>query len=88
LPKSGRDGKPQIGDTKMTVYKIIEMLETISAKVDSEDRWLSTSEACEYASVSEKTLRRNVAKGTLKCSTAVGKNLYLKSDLKQWLKKG
>ena len=70
----------------MTVYKIIEMLEAISSKVDSEDRWLSTSEACDYASVSEKTLRRNVAKGTLKCSTAVGKNLYLRSDLKKWLK--
>ena len=72
----------------MTVFKILEALERIESKLGSEDRWLSTSEACDYASVSEKTLRRNVAKGTLKCSTAVGKNLYLKSDLKQWLKKG
>ena len=70
----------------MTVFKILEALERIESKLGSEDRWLSTSEACDYASVSEKTLRRNVAKGTLKCSTAVGKNLYLKSDLKKWLK--
>jgi excisionase family DNA binding protein len=70
----------------MTVFKIIEMLERIESRISPEDRWLSTSEACDYASVSEKTLRRNVAKGTLKCSTAVGKNLYLRSDLKKWLK--
>ena len=70
----------------MTVIKIIEMLERIESKVDAEDRWLDTQEACTYAGVSEKTLRRNVAKGTLKCSTAVGKNLYLRSDLKKWLK--
>ena len=67
-------------------YKILEILERIESKVDAEDRWLGTAEACAYASVSEKTLRRNVDKGTLKCSTAVGKNLYLKSDLKKWLR--
>ncbi|HIB02677.1 MAG TPA: DNA-binding protein [Candidatus Marinimicrobia bacterium] len=70
----------------MTVFKIIEMLERIESKVDGRDRWLSTSEACTYAGVSGKTLRRNVIKGVLKCSTAVGKNLYLKSDLKKWLR--
>ena len=40
----------------MTVFKIIEMLERIESKVDAEDRWLGTQEACTYASVSEKNL--------------------------------
>ncbi len=66
-------------------HKIIETLERIESKVDGKDKWLGTKQACDYCNLSEKTLRRSVLAGTLKCSNRVGRNLYLKSDLDKWL---
>ena len=70
----------------MSFYELIGRLDRLEQKIDGNERWLSTSQATEYCSLSEKTLRRAVAKGTLKCSTRTGKNLYLLSDLNRWLK--
>jgi hypothetical protein len=70
----------------MSFYELIGRLDDIEKKIDGNERWLSTSQAIEYCSLSEKTLRRAVVKGTLKCSNTTGKNLYLKSDLNRWLK--
>ena len=70
----------------MSFFELLGRLDDLEKKIDGAERWLSTSQATEYCSLSEKTLRRAVAKGTLKCSTRTGKNLYLLSDLNRWLK--
>ncbi len=70
----------------MTLFSITEQLDRLEEKLDGVDGWYSTKRACRYCDVSEKTLRRAVVKGTLKCSKATGKNLYLKSDMDKWLR--
>tara|TARA_R100001530_G_scaffold2634_2_gene4251 strand:+ start:639 stop:857 length:219 start_codon:yes stop_codon:yes gene_type:complete len=70
----------------MTFFAIMEKLDQIEEKIDGVDRWLVTSDACKYCGLSPKSLKRAVMKGALKCSTATGKNLYLKSNLDNWLR--
>jgi hypothetical protein len=70
----------------MSFFELLGRLDDLEKKIDGKERWLSTSQATKYCSLSEKTLRRAVVKGTLKCSTRTGKNLYLLSDLNRWLK--
>ena len=70
----------------MSFYAITERLKTIEEKLDGADCWYNPKRACQHGDVSKKTLRRAVLKGVLKCSTATGKNLYLKSDLNKWLR--
>ena len=70
----------------MTSFAITEQLDRLEEKLDGVDGWYNTKRACRYCDVSEKTLRRAVVKGTLKCSKATGKNLYLKSDMDKWLR--
>ncbi len=73
----------------MTIFHILEKLDRLEEKIDGVDRWFNTRQACKYCNLSEKSLRRAVQKGTLKCSSGSGgsgKNLYLKSDLDKWLR--
>jgi excisionase family DNA binding protein len=46
---------------------------------------MDIKEACKYASVSDSTLRRAVAKGELKVSKATGKLLFKIDWVDRWL---
>ena len=50
------------------------------------DRWLTIREVCNYASISESTVRRAVRRGTLKASQSTGKLLFKVSSVDAWLK--
>ena len=49
------------------------------------NRWMNIKEACDYASVSESTVRRAVKRGTLKASHSTGKLLFKVSSVDRWL---
>jgi len=50
-----------------------------------EDKWLGIKEACEYTSLSESTIRRNVDKGDLRVSRRTGRLLFKISWLEKFL---
>jgi len=67
--------------------RMIELLNEIKTLILGKvnDRWLTLKEVCEYASVSESTIRRAIKKGTLKTSKATGRNLFKTSNVDRWL---
>ncbi len=69
-------------------YRIVELLKEIKGLLvgqEKKDKWVDIKEASEYCSVSSQTLRRNVDSKRLKASKKLGKMLFKKSDLEQWL---
>tara|TARA_Y100000591_G_C21584818_1_gene570163 strand:- start:191 stop:421 length:231 start_codon:yes stop_codon:yes gene_type:complete len=66
---------------------IKEHLERIEKKLDGKytNKYLSISQVAELTSLSQSTIRRAVAKGTLKCSRKLGKLLFLESDVRVWI---
>ena len=57
--------------------------------VRSAQRWLNVNEAAEYARVSDKSIRRAVARGELTPSKAVkGKQVFDRRQLDSWLMAG
>tara|TARA_B100000315_G_C14319266_1_gene470025 strand:- start:36 stop:254 length:219 start_codon:yes stop_codon:yes gene_type:complete len=67
--------------------KTIELLTEIKGLIKDKvsDRWLCIRDVCEYASVSESTIRRAVRKGSLKASHSTGKLLFKISSVDRWL---
>ena len=70
-------------------YQIRDVLDELKTIVQdkSKNRWMDIKEACKYASVSDSTLRRGVAKGELKVSKATGKLLFKIDWIDKWLSK-
>ena len=66
-----------------TIELLTEIKGLIKDKVS--DRWLCIRDVCEYASVSESTIRRAVRKGSLKASHSTGKLLFKISSVDRWL---
>jgi len=68
-------------------YQIRDVLDELKTIVQdkSKNRWMDIKEACKYASVSDSTLRRAVAKGELKVSKATGKLLFKIDWVDRWL---
>ena len=66
---------------------ILEQLERIEKKVDGikSNRYLDIQKAANFSSLSVSTLRRTVARGSLKCSRTLGKLLFRESDIERWL---
>ena len=66
---------------------INEKLERIEKKLDRKvtNRFLDISAVSTLISCSASTIRRAVARGSLKCSRKVGKLLFLESDVRKWL---
>ena len=58
--------------------RTIELLNEIKGLIQDKvtDRWLCIREVCEYASISESTVRRAVRKGSLKASQQTGRLLF------------
>ena len=69
---------------------IIEMLDEIKHLVNNKvsDRWLNINEVCDYAGLSDSTIRRSVRRGVLKASTTTGKLLFKISNVDRWLSNG
>ena len=72
--------------------KIFKKLEEIKGllgaslrQIDSQNKWLDINQARQYCSCSISTIRRNIDKGSLKASSKLGKLLFKKSDLDNWL---
>ena len=67
-----------------TIELLTEIKGLIKDKVS--DRWLCIRDVCEYASVSESTVRRSIKRGALKASHSTGKLLFKVSSVDNWLK--
>ena len=67
--------------------RAIELLNEIKGLIQNKvsDRWLSIREVCEYASISESTVRRAIKRGVLKASNQTGRLLFKVSNVDKWL---
>mgnify|MGYP005744787277 FL=1 len=67
--------------------RAIELLNEIKGLIQNKvsDRWLSIREVCEYASISESTVRREIKRGVLKASNQTGRLLFKVSNVDKWL---
>ena len=72
--------------TKDTVL-LLEKLSTIEKKLDSKTskQYFNISQVSQLTSLSQSTIRREVARGHLKCSKRLGKLLFKESDIQNWL---
>jgi excisionase family DNA binding protein len=68
--------------------RTLELLNEIKGLIQDKvsDRWLCIRDVCEYASVSESTVRRSIKRGALKASHSTGKLLFKVSSVDKWLK--
>ena len=70
------------------MYKVlINELQEIKSLIrgNNSNNWMSIKEVSQYASVSESTIRRAIAKGELKVSKKIGKLLFKLSKIDRWL---
>ena len=63
---------------------VLEELKTI-VQAKSRNRWMNINEVVHYTSLSESTIRRAVARGSLKVSHTTGKLLFKTEWLDKWL---
>lgn len=69
-------------------YRILELLKDIKGlitKQPKEDKWLDIHQASNYTSLSKSTLRRYVKDGKVKASNNLGKTLFRKTELENFL---
>ena len=72
----------------MTELRIIEMLKDIKDSINNkpkEDKWLDINQASNYTNLSKSTIRRYVKMNKLKASNKLGKTLFRKSELENFL---
>ena len=69
------------------LFTIAEQLDRIEKKVDGKysNKFLDINQVVHYASLSESTIRRAVAKGELKVSRSTGKLLFKTDWVDRWL---
>jgi len=48
-------------------------------------KYIDINEVSEISGVSKSTIRRNVQKGSLKCSNVTGKTLFKVKEVERWL---
>ena len=72
--------------TKDTVL-LLEKLSTIEKKLDGKasNQYFNISQVSQLTSLSQSTIRREVARGHLKCIKRLGKLLFKESDIQNWL---
>jgi len=80
-------GYPQETDSseERLLHNIQHLKSMIIHGIDSKEKWLDMREICAYTSLSESTIRRAVATGTLKSSKTTGKLLFKRCWVDQWL---
>ena len=66
---------------------VLQKLDEILKYVRTTDveRYMDISELTEICSVSKSTIRREVKKGSLRCSKTLGKMLFKVSEVDSWL---
>ena len=66
---------------------IREQLERIEKKLDGtfSNKYLSITQVSKLVSLSPSTIRRAVARGTLKCNRRQGKLLFQESAIRKWI---
>jgi len=72
----------------MTEYRIMEMLKDIKNLITNkskDDKWLDINQASNYTNLSKSTIRRYVKMNKLKASNKLGKTLFRKSELENFL---
>ena len=70
-------------------YQIRDVLDELKTIVQdkSKNRWMDINEVVFYSSLSLSTIRRAVARGSLKVSKATGKLLFRVEWIDKWLSK-
>ena len=63
----------------------IAELRTLIHNSGISDEWMSTKQASAYTKLSERTINRAVKDGKVEVSKKVGKNMFRRSWLDQWL---
>ena len=63
---------------------VLEELRTI-VQTKSSNGWMDINEVVHYTSLSESTIRRAVARGSLKVSRTTGKRLFKTEWVDKWL---
>ena len=69
---------------QVVLQKLDEILRYV--KPTNIERYMDINEVSELCSVSKSTIRREVNKGSLKCSKRLGKLLFKISEVESWLK--
>ena len=67
------------------LFKKLDEIKNLIVNHTSTDTWLDNNQAKQYCSCSISTIRRNIDRGSLKASSKLGKLLFKKSDLDNWL---
>ena len=68
---------------QVVLQKLDEILRHV--KPINIERYMDINEVSELCSVSKSTIRREVNKGSLKCSKRLGKLLFKISEVENWL---
>ena len=69
------------------ILPIIEQLNRIEKKLDGKytNRYLGINQVSTLVNLSISTIRRSAARSELKCSSRLGKMLFLESDVRKWI---
>jgi excisionase family DNA binding protein len=68
---------------QIILNKLNEILELVRGTNPS--RYMDINEVAEVCNISKSTIRRNVQKGSLKCSQKLGKMLFKVQEIERWL---
>ena len=71
----------------ITIFSLLERLDRIEKKIDGKymNRYLDIKQVSALTTLSLSTIRRRVATGELKCTRRLGKLLFKKSAVEEWL---
>jgi len=82
-------GSPQQKTQDNSVERLSQEIDNLTSMLNhgmnSKEKWLDMRDICAYTSLSESTIRRAVASGTLKSSKTTGKLLFKKCWVDRWL---
>ena len=68
---------------QLILNKLNEILNYV--KETNPSKYIDINEVSELSGCSKSTIRRNVKKGSLKCSNATGKTLFKIEEVERWL---
>ena len=69
---------------QIILQKLDEILTCINNRQNLQ-RWMDIKEVSEITTLSKSTIRREIKKGSIKCSNITGKLLFKPSEVENWL---